>query len=232
MWIAKTKVRVSRAGLVGLLLLASGTAVAEQRKPDAAAQALRKAQGMLRDLNMTVTALQAEKTVLQEQVDKLNGRIKELEGLPEQVRQQKASLDSLQSSNEQLQGRLGAEARRFETLVAKQRETQQELGRYRQDNALLVQAVKERSQWIKTCGEKNAKMLDANKEMLQKYQDKGLWTVLANEPFTQIGSVAEENAAQDFRFKLEDLKVTPWIEPASKADRRVESGEAAEDDGE
>jgi predicted RNase H-like nuclease (RuvC/YqgF family) len=225
-------------GIVVLCTLLPEDSFAEAKKPDASAQALRKAQGMLRDLTATVTSLQAEKTALQEQVDKLNVRVKELEGLQDQVRQQKSALDSLHSNNEQLQGRLSSEARRFESLSGKLRETQQELGRYRQDNALLVQAVNERSQWIKACSDKNAQMLGANKELLKKYQDKGLWTVLKDEPFTGFASVAEENAAQDFRFKLEDLKVTPWREPESQSRGRPEQEPSpaeeadAEDDGE
>lgn len=225
-------------GIVVFCSLLPKASFAEAKKPDASAQALRKAQGMLRDLTATVTSLQAEKTALQEQVDKLNGRVKELEGLQDQVRQQKSALDSLHSNNEQLQGRLSSEARRFESLSGKLRETQQELGRYRQDNALLVQAVNERSQWIKACSDKNAQMLGANKELLQKYQDKGLWTVLKDEPFTGFASVAEENAAQDFRFKLEDLKVTPWREPESQSRGGPEQEHSpaeeadAEDDGE
>ncbi len=225
-------------GFMVLFTLLPEAGFAEAKKPDASAQALRKAQGMLRDLTATVTSLQAEKAALQEQVDKLNGQVKDLEGLQDQVRQQKAAIDGLHSNNEQLQGRLGSEARRFESLSGKLRATQQELGRFRQDNALLVQAVNERSQWIKACGDKNAQMLSANKELMEKYKDKGIWTVLKDEPFTGFASVAEENAAQDFRFKLEDLKVTPWREPESqsrgKAEQEPSPAEeaAAEDDGE
>ncbi|MBS1214042.1 MAG: uncharacterized protein H6R26_2659 [Proteobacteria bacterium] len=212
--------------VVLLMLTAAMPARAEQRKPDAANQALRKAQGMLREMNLTLTALQTEKAGLEDQVTKLAARVKELEGLQDQVRQQKASLDGLHSSNEQLQSRLGAEAQRFETLTARQRATQEQLGRFRQDNALLVQAVTERTQWVKTCGEKNAGLLKANRELLQKYQDKGLWSVLSAEPFTGVGAVAEENAAQDFRFKLEDLQVTPWRDSDTKTGGNAEPAEA------
>ena len=78
-----------------LSMVLSAEAYAEAKKPDASAQALRKAQGMLRDLTATVTSLQTEKTALQEQVDKLNGRIKELEALQDQVRQQKSAVDDV-----------------------------------------------------------------------------------------------------------------------------------------
>lgn len=183
------------------------------KQDSAAAQALRKAQGMLRQLSQEKTALEGEKSALLDQVGKLEDKIKQLEGLESVVQQQKASLDNLRAGNESLQGRIHQDSERIRGLNERLRAAVGQLKKYQQDNALLVGAVAERSRWIEACTEKNQGLYQANRELLDKYQGKGFWDALTEgEPFTQISSVKAENEAQEFQFKLEDLQVTPWQE--------------------
>jgi hypothetical protein len=87
--------------------------------------------------------------------------------------------------------------------------------------------VKEREQWIGQCQQKNNNMAAAQAELIQRYQDKGFWDTLGDvEPLTGIGKVKTENAVQDYQFKLEDLKATPFeskVEAAPGED--LKSGE-------
>ncbi|WP_133718392.1 coiled-coil domain-containing protein [Methylocaldum gracile] len=183
------------------------------KQDSAAAQALRKAQGMLRQLSQEKTALEGEKSALLDQVGKLEDKIKQLEGLESVVQQQKASLDNLRAGNESLQGRIHQDSERIRGLNERLRAAVGQLKKYQQDNALLVSAVAERSRWIEACTEKNQGLYQANRELLDKYHGKGFWDALTEgEPFTQISSVKAENEAQEFQFKLEDLQVTPWQE--------------------
>jgi chromosome segregation ATPase len=199
------------------LALWGGTADAEPKSPQDAAvqQTLRKAQGMLRQLAQEKSALETEKATLQaqvqEQAKKLEDAVRQLGQFQTEAARYKASAESLQSANGALETQVNQGREQAQALRRKQQEI---IGKARQlqaDNQLLVQAVKEREQWIGQCGERNQGLIKAEQELLEKYRDKSVWDELAEiEPFTGIGQVRTENAVQDYRFKLEDLKATPF----------------------
>lgn len=207
------------------------TAAAEPKGgPDpAAAQALRKAQGMLRqlsqeraDLEAKVAELTASQDAQLKTIDELKGRIKTLEplqALPAQLQQQKASLEAMQANNASLLQRISGDAERIRGGMDQQRKLVAELEQFRRDNALLVHAVAERTQWIEGCTEKNQALLKANREWLDQNGNKKVWEDIAEaEPFTGIAAVSQENKVEEFRYKLGDLEVTPWREPPAGAE--------------
>lgn len=182
-------------------------------------QNLRKTQGMLRQVAQEKADLEAKVLDLEAQlkaIDGLKARIKELEPLESQVKQQKANLDTLQAGNASLQQRISGDADRIRNGMEQQRKVLGELERFRRDNALLVAAVQERTQWIGDCAGKNQALLKANRDWIDQHGDKKLWDeIIAAEPFTGIAAVTQENAAEQFRYKLGDLEVTPWREPGA-----------------
>ncbi|MEQ1530621.1 MAG: hypothetical protein ABL925_15000 [Methylococcales bacterium] len=181
----------------------------------AAAQALQKAQGMLRQLSQEKISLQAEKNALQERVKQLEVEAAKLGPLPTELERQKTRLAAAQAANAGLQTNLqnqaGKAAERERVLHSKLQEIVAQAELIQKDNQLLVAGMQEREQWIKQCVEKNQKLLVVNQELLDKYQDKGFWHKVADlEPFTGIGHVHTETAVQDYRFKLEDLKTVAF----------------------
>jgi hypothetical protein len=182
----------------------------------AVVQTLRKAQGMLRQLSQEKAELEAKVAGLEGQVqemDALRARIKQLEPLEGVVKQSQASLEQLRASNTSLLERISGDADRLRSVGETYRRTSGELQKYQQDNALLVNAVIERTRWIEACSGKNKALLQANREWIDRHGDQQLWDeIIAAEPFTGIGAVAEENAAEEFRYQLGDLEVTPWRE--------------------
>jgi chromosome segregation ATPase len=220
------------------LALAAGVAPAEPKSQDAAVQqVLRKAQAMLRDLTQRNAALEAEKAALLDRVKQLetaNGQletaVRRLEPLQGEVERRKAAASALEASRAGLESQLTAGHEREQVLRQKLKEIAEQAGRIRDDNQLLVAAVREREQWIGQCGERNRSLLEANRELLEKYRDKGFWDQLAeNEPFTGLGRVEAENAAEDYRYRLHQLRVTPFeAAPVPPA----EAAPAARDDDE
>jgi septal ring factor EnvC (AmiA/AmiB activator) len=200
--------------LTASLLLTAPVVLAEAKKEDAAMlQTLRKAQGMLRQVSQEKAELETRNAQLQDQVTSLEGRVKELAPLEAQVREARASLDQMHSQNEGLQHRISEGADRYRSLAEKERSTAAELSQFKRDNQTLVDAVRERSGWVDSCTQKNADLLNINRELVGKYQSKGFWTKVREiEPFIQTGQVDKENEAQGYRYRLEDLQVTPWQE--------------------
>ena len=112
---------------------------------------------------------------------------------------------------EELVGKLETAKGQMQEVRQQAQQLEQELNANQQDNQLLVAAVKERSEWIDKCGRKNADLVKANKQMLDNIGNQSFWDTLKEaEPFTGIGRVEKENKMEGYRYKLNDLRVTPW----------------------
>lgn len=191
---------------------------AQPKQSDAAQQALKKAQGVLKQLNEEKTALEAEKKMLsdekaalQMQVEKLESALKQLSPLQAEVAAQKSAADSLRNSNGALSSQLSRSQANERELNKKLQETVAQAKLIQNDNQLLVSAVQERERWIGRCDEKNRDVIHAANELTTKYQNKSFLEKLSEvEPFTGIGNVEVENTVQNYQFKLEDLKVTAF----------------------
>lgn len=218
--------RVTAKGSLLLLCLAAMAGSLEiqaaPKQSDAAAQALRKAQGMLRQLSEEKAALEAEKKALADEAEKLRGEITRLEPLKGQVDQYKTGLESSQSANAALQEQLQRAGTRERNLQGKLKEIAAQAKAIQNDNQLLVASVQEREKWIGQCSANNQALIAVNREIIDKYRNKGFWDKLAEaEPFTGIGQVEAENVAEAYQFRLQDLKVTPF-----ESELKAAAGEA------
>ncbi len=188
------------------------------KQSDAAQQALKKAQGVLRQLGEEKAALESEKnaliqekTALQAQIEKLESAVKQLSPLQNEVVAQKANVDNLRNSNSALSSQLNHAHENERSLKEKQQEIITQAKLIQSDNQQLVAMVQEREKWITSCEEKNRNVVSAANELADKYQSKSLWTKLSEaEPFTGIGNVETQNTLQTYQFKLDDLKVTAF----------------------
>lgn len=204
---------VFRFSLTALcLMLGSACAYAEAPKQNAAAaQALKKIQGMLRQLSQEKIALETEKSTLLEQVKKLETRVNQLEPLTGEVERYKAGEALLQNANSALAAQVNSGREKQQALLRKQQEIVAQAKLIQKDNRRLVEAVKEREQWISQCRDKNNSLLEGSRELLAKYKEKGFWDKVGElEPFTGIGKIEAETTEHNYRFKLQDLKVTPF----------------------
>ncbi|MGJ0483537.1 MAG: hypothetical protein ACR65R_03250 [Methylomicrobium sp.] len=184
---------------------------AAAKQNDAAAQALRKAQGMLRQLNEEKAALAAEKKTLMDEAEKLRSEIARLAPLKGQVEQYRVGLENSRNANGALQDQLQRAGSRERNLQDRLKEIVAQAKTVQGDNQLLVAAVQEREKWIGQCSSNNKSLIAVNREILDKYRDKGFLDKLVEaEPFTGIGRVESENVAENYQFQLQDLKVTPF----------------------
>jgi len=70
--------------------------------------------------------------------------------------------------------------------------------------------VKEREQAEQACVGNNQQLIAAGEALAKQHGERSFWELFSElEPLTGIGKVATETAVQDYRFKLEDLRVTP-----------------------
>jgi chromosome segregation ATPase len=218
------------------LLAFASPATAEPKSQDAAIQqVLKKAQGVVRQLteekaqleaqkaalegekaalvnekSLLATqkgAVEAEKKALEEKAKKLEAALRPLQPLPAELQRCKAGIETLKEARAKLETELAEGRDRERQSQRKGEELAAFAGQVREDNVLLVEAVKEREQWIAQCGQRNRDLIAAGREVVQKYRQKDFWEEAANlEPFTGIGKVKRENAAEEFRYRIEHLK--------------------------
>lgn len=202
-----------------LLITWSGFSAAESRSQDASLkEVLRKAQGVMRQLNADKAALEAEKTALLADKLALENRVKQLEATASKLENLQPALERCQAGIESLQTvKTGLEsqlekARDKDQHQQRQQQALTEQSRLIQaDNQWLVEAVKEREQWITRCGTDNQALIDNQTALIGQYREKGLWKRLSElEPLTGIGSVVTENTAESYRYTLNRLKTTPF----------------------
>ncbi len=193
--------------LLFALPAASLTAQAERRE-DGAADAMRKAQIMIRKLSREKSSLQAERAELDVRVKSLEGKVAELES---ELEKNRKKLGEAQKSNIRLVGRIRGDVEKYGQLLAKYRDVSRTLASAMRDNNLLVSAVQERSDWVEQCRARNTKIYQAGLELLDRYRNKTVSDVIrGREPVLGLGRVELERTVQDYRFRLEDLTVTPF----------------------
>lgn len=223
--------------LTTLVLLMKGPSLcAEPKAQDAAVQqVLKKAQGVVRQLTEEKQALeQQQATLLQEnetiksdklrleaEVKRLDASLKSLAGLPGEVEQLKSSIQTLQGLKESY---------RNHKIQSK---------RISADNQLLQNAVQEREDLLSTCRKQNKEIVKVAHEAVEASKTRGLMDQVGEfEPFTGLGRIESENAAEDFHYRIDHLEfkgsTAPQsnLEPPSKDEPKKPANLPQEEDDE
>ena len=182
------------------------------------AQTLRKAQAMLVKLSEENTRLSTANHELEGKLASTAVVSAERDALSREIAAKERTTGELRSKNEELVARINRDSERLEKFKEERQTQRAALAKQQADDALLVQAVKERSDWIALCTQNNRELVRVNGELLEQRAAHGWWQQVKDlEPITDRAQVAAEQAEQDFRFKLEDLTVTPWREERAEA---------------
>ncbi len=214
----------------------SPAAFSDAKAPDAGA-AMKKAQGLVRQLSQEKSALEAErnglrndKLQLEIKVKQLEEAVKALAPLQAEVERYKTGLETLKTN---LESQLGQERENRQKLLQKHNDTVTKANAIYADNQLLVAAVKEREQWITQCSEQNNSLISLNQDIVRQYRDKSLLQqALELEPLTGIGKVETQNIAENYRYQLHQLQITPFqasqATPEAKTDAENAPADSAE----
>lgn len=163
--------------------------------------------------------LTAEKSKLQLDNDALK---KELEELKAKTTQASAEQVRLQQRTRELELASARQARASgnEEALEKSRTQLQELvGRYRELAQTLKDVETERDTLrsgqatqqgqLSACVNKNAQMYILADELLGQMGNQGLWSAFkSREPFLQLSRTRLENLAEDYRYRIDELRVT------------------------
>jgi len=196
--------------IVAVMLCLVGTATQAQTQRSGNADA-RVAQ-QLQQLANEKVALQAENNKLKQELEQVKaqlqksaGTAKELEG---RNRALQAASTNRASGDQQTEAQLERTRAQMQELVTKFRETAQTLRDVEMDRATAKSQLAAKEREFKVCVDRNAALYELNDEVLDRMEDRGFWSQLAErEPFTRLKRTQLENLIDDYRYRVEELRV-------------------------
>lgn len=179
------------------------------------AQTARSGGGDNAQLMQQMQQLAAERTQLQADNARLKRELDELRKERDGLKGGQESRERRARASETALARAGLERdastreleqlkERTQELVAKFRETIQELRNVESDRTAVKQQLGARDTELKSCVHNNSELITLNDEILKRFEKHG-WS----EPFTQIKRVQLENLAEEYRGRAEDAQVQP-----------------------
>jgi chromosome segregation ATPase len=174
--------------------------------------ALAKAQTMLREMATEKEAIRAEADQLKEEIAK---RDKKIDELNHKIVRTKDSLKNSSETVSRYQDAVASQRERMESmrdkfhkLVDKYRELVAGLKHVEQERVGLQADAVQQSRALEECGRKNGELYQATLDMIEKYENKGIWdALLQKEPVTQLKRVEIENIVDDAKYRVDMLKV-------------------------
>ena len=187
--------------LIRLIVVLAGMSTSMAMAADQSQMA--RMQQVLRQLGLEkqqltdqVAKLQKENADFKTNNGKLEGKIKSLE----------KNVDRTAKANEAAVERIDLFNERLKESLAKLRETVMEL--HKAEATLNDQKAQ-----VTACMRLNVQLYDAGKDLLTKYEQKGVWDALAQrEPITGLKQVEVENLIEDYRYKIDGLTVSKQAE--------------------
>lgn len=200
---------MNRLCLTAILLFMGVAAQAQvQRSGNADARVAQQ----LQQLASEKSALQAENNKLKQELEQAKAQLqksssanKELEG---RNRVLQASAGRGAASSQQTEEQLERSRAQLQELVTKFRETAQTLREVEGDRTTVKSQLAAKEREYKVCVDRNVGLYELNKEVLNRMEDRGFWSQVAErEPFTRLKRTQLENLIDDYRYRVEELRL-------------------------
>ena len=191
------------------LLLAFGAVGQVQRSGDANARVVQQ----LQQLTAEKAAAQAETAKLKTEVDNLKAQLTKatsaLSASEQRAKQVAAGTSAKEAAAmQEINDALSRSRSQTQELLGKYRETAQALKDVEIDRGQLRAQASTQERDLKTCVDRNAGMYLLTDEILRKVEDRGVWSSLTEkEPFTKISRTRLENLIDDYRYRVDELRV-------------------------
>jgi chromosome segregation ATPase len=158
------------------------------------------------------TSLQAQLAQIKKDLDSaktdLGAVTKERDALKARAGGSVAAIAQATSAKQTAEQSLEQSKQRMSELVTRFRDTAQNLKEVEADRAKTRRELSERSAAFDRCAADNFSLYEINRNVLDRYEHVGLFTrISAAEPFTKITRTRNENLADAYRARAEELRV-------------------------
>ncbi len=183
---------------VFMLFQITGTGTAYANKDAAMA----KAQFMLRQASAEKVKLTSENRKLLVEKKELETKLSKLEKKYNKLTKKSAKKSSA------MNGRIKKLGERLNGEIKAHKETDRQLYAMTNEKERLFNLATEQTGVIDLCVSNNKQLYTINRQLLGKYEGKGVWGALSQaEPFTGLKQVEIENLVDDYQYRLDDLRV-------------------------
>jgi len=193
---------------VTLCLLAVAAQAQTQRSGNADARVAQQ----LQQLTSEKVALQAENNKLKQELEQVKAQLQKSASASKELETRNRALQSASTnragSDQQTEAQLERTRGQLQELVTKFRETAQTLRDVETDRATAKSQLAAKEREFKVCVDRNAALYQLNDEVLDRMEDRGFWSQLAErEPFTKLKRTQLENLIDDYRYRVDELRV-------------------------
>jgi len=205
--------------LIGSLL--TTTTQAAPRDASANNKVVIKLQTLVKDLTVERDQLKTEKDKLTSEVEKLKQEKSAAVSVEDRLN---SELAAQKNNNAAVSNQLDLTHAKLLEVIDKYNALNQDKNELSATHANLQNTQKQTETELQSCETKNIKMLEAAKEVLNRYENKGLMeTLLKSEPVLQFKSVEMESIIQEYEDKLikqkyqhKDITATNNLTPETK----------------
>lgn len=201
------------------LLLAFAAGAQVQRSGNDNARVMQQ----LQQLTAEKAAAQAENAKLKTDVENLKTQLASaaaaLSASEQRAKKVAAGATAKESAAiQELNDALTRKSSQMQELVSRSYETVQNLKNVETERDQLRAQSSTQGRDLKTCVDRNAGMYLVTDEILRKVEDRGVWSSLTDkEPFTRISRTRLENLVDDYRYRVDELRVKDKPTPAPAA---------------
>jgi chromosome segregation ATPase len=200
---------MNRLTLAAVLLVVGVAAQAQtQRSGNADARVAQQ----LQQLSSEKVALQAENNKLKQELEQVKAQLQKSASASKDLENRnkvlQASAGRGAASSQQTEEQLERSRAQLQELVTKFRETAQTLRDVEVERATVKSQLAAKEREYKVCVDRNVGLYELNKEVLNRMEDRGFWSqVSEREPFTRIKRTQLENLIDDYRYRVEELRL-------------------------
>jgi chromosome segregation ATPase len=195
-------------GAVGLMLALGATAQVQRSGNDNA-----RVMQQMQQLTAEKAAAQAESTKLKADVENLKSQLAKatasLSASEQRAKQVAAGASAKEAAAvQEMNDALSRTRSQMKELVDRFHDTAQNLKDVEMDRDQLRARASTQERDLKTCVDRNAGMYLLTDEILSKVEDRGVWSSLTDkEPFTRISRTRLENLIDEYRYRVDELRV-------------------------
>jgi seryl-tRNA synthetase len=181
-----------------------------------------RAMQQMQQLASERTALQADNAKLKEQLEELKKKLDktttEHGAMAARAKTLEAEASRGTESSKQLTESLEKSRAQMQELITHFRETAQNLKTVEAERSDLRGQLDTRTREFKTCVDHNVDLYEINRETLGRLEKRGFWSgVRSAEPFTQLSRARLENLIDDYRYRIDELRIERQKKAAAPA---------------
>lgn len=192
---------------VTMCVIAASASAQVQRSGNADARVAQQ----LQQLANEKVALQAENDKLKQELEQVKAQLQKSASATRELETRNRTLQASAAranDNQQTQEQLERSRAQLQDVVTKFREVAQTLRDVEVDRANVKSQLAAREREYKVCVDRNVALYQLNDEVLDRMEDRGFWSQLAErEPFTRLKRTQLENLIDEYRYRVDELRL-------------------------